>query len=638
MPRIPHVIPAVSDVLPGMAPPPDSGDEFSLYDVAINGIGFMYASTTENPAVRETADYVKDRLDQAETPGEQTLTNWWLKSQESFHGGAGQLNLEPPFETPQSHVRYRLSKNVDPFTPGLVTRLPDTKLMTPNEYVGLVALDIGGQDMLAGVTQGGNLHTIRDVIDDIGDVTALPPLGVKSIATDGAKLYFATNTTVSSYDIPTGTQTTLATFAAAAVTTPVLGWAKARLMLAVNGGIYEIDVTVTNATLSPDTCLFQHPTPGWTWRCFSDTPSQILVAGDAGQVSTVETFQVAPSGTGVGGGPVLQPQGTMLSMPIGERILSMANVMGTFQAIGTTRGIRIGEFNVYTSKLALGPLTLTPVDPTIPAAAMLTRDRFAYAVGMAYDEAGLIAVDLGTAVDQAGRYAWAPHLIGPEQTSTPATAACALATDGRFAFSIPGQGLVLEGDGPGTGREAWLQTSRIRYGTTEPKLFKLGTVRADLTNSTVKVSAMTEATTQVLATQGFTSVPPDFQLPSASAEWLALTFTFSGTDVQFRSYAVKALPGTRRQRNIRLVLSINDRETGRSGQQIRDQLKARDRLNALEALDSAGDTVVLEEFTPTGVIRTLAVVNRVTFTQIGRPTKTSDVGGTAAVLLRTVES
>lgn len=639
MPSIPHRIPArIPSVLSGIAPPPSpTSDPFSLYDVAIGGVGFEYATTVDNPMERATVDYTQQRVDQATTAGEQTLSSWWIKSQDSWHGGAGQLQLEPAVVTPVTHVRYDCSKNVDPFTPGRVTRLPDTVLITADDVTAMVGLQHAGVDLAAYLTTAGHVRHINATAGTPTPTTYAAVSSIQSIATDGAFIYASDATNIYKLDPGSpGSTVTVATFPTPRTGPTVLGWVKARLMAAGDGAVYQVDVSQTGVTLGTSEFLYQHPTPGWTWRCFSTSPTAVLAAGDATGVSTITQF----TAQNVDSAPVLGVDGEIGEMPIGERILSMRNTMGTYLAIGTTRGVRIGQFDSYFSRLTYGPLTLLPTDPEIPAVGLLSRDRFVFAIGRDYDEAGVLALDLGTVIDQANRYAWSPHLVCPTpQTTTAATAGCVLPLSNRIVYSVGGVGVFIEGTSPGEVREAWLRTSRIRYGTTEPKLFKLARVRGDLTTGEVQVSSITPDGTTVLLTQGFrTDDPPEFTLPAGTEEWLQMKLALLGGPAQLFSYGVKALPGTRRQRHIKLVLAIFDTETTKSGQRIRDELSARGRLAQLEAMDASGDEVTLQEFTPQGVVAQVVVIERIDFSQTGRPTRQSDIGGTVTVLLRTVDS
>lgn len=640
---IPAFIPAVA-AAGSTSPALPSGSRFSLYDVSIGGIYFNYASTSSDPSIRQTAPFEKQRIDQEETPGEQTLTGWWFRSQESFHGGAGQLQLEPAVPTPTSHVRFDASKNVDVFTPGQVTRLPDTVAITSGSEtaVGMLGITVSGADALVYCTTAGAVKMITslDSTPSTGTFSGTDIHNVSSITTDGLFVYAATGTGV--YRLTPGnlaTQVHLVDYPASA-TDAVVSWQKARLMLGVSGAVYAgIEGASAHTLVAAGTdayFFYNHPTVGFHWRCFAESPTAILAAGDAGGVSIILQFDT----TSVSGVPTLQPDGQIASMPIGERILSMLSNEGGFLGIGTTKGFRVGEYDPYFSRLSYGPLTLLPTDPTIPCNQVMARDRFLFAAGLAYDEGGLIAVDLGTKTDDAGRFAWSSHLITPAVTTTPATAGCTLPVSGRLAFYVAGTGIVLEGVDAGTGREAWLRTSRIRYGTTEPKLFKLGRLRGELTSGDILVEGITStAAPTVLGTVGFTTIDPtEFRLPTDSVEWLQLKMTLMGADTTLTSYQVKALPGTRRQRHIQPVLSLFDNETTRNGVEFKAHLSARSRLAQLEALDSAGDEVLYQEFTPNGVISTIVVIEQLEFKQIARPTQTSDVGGIATVLLRTVES
>jgi hypothetical protein len=633
---LPSLIPpGGAPVLPGSGPV--AGPANSIYDISIGGIEFVMSNTGENPLVRETVPVEKPRVDQAATPGENTLTSWWIKSQDSFHGGAGQLNLEPAFPTDVDHIRYDLSKNADVFTPGRVMRLPDTTVISTDNCVSLAPVTSGGVDRLAYLTAAPGTVRILSNLTGTPTVAAFTAVSnIRSIATDGVSVYAVDDLHVYKLDPGSlGSSVTLATLPATATTPPVLGWVKARLMLGVDGSIYELDVTATSVTLGASQLRYKHPTAGWAWRCFSTGPSSILAAGDAFGVSTITQFTLDQ----VAGAPVLTVAGEACTLPIGERVLSLASSQGTVLAIGTSKGIRIGSYNTYTGALTYGPLELTAAAPTIPCTALATRDRFVFGAGLAYDEGGLLRVDLGTKIDQAGRYAWAPDLIAPVSTLTPANAVVTLNVLGRLVFSIPGTGILLEGAAPGSGRESWIRTSRIRFGTTEPKLFKLGRLRGSFISGDVGVTAQNPSSTTGLINVGFTETDPDeFRLPPGKAEWLALTFNIVGPTTVVSNYSVKALPGTRKQRHLQFVLAVASSETTRSGQRTKDALSARDKLAQLEELDASGDETILQEYTPLGVVSTRVIVERVTFTQTGRPGRRSDLGGNVTVILRTVES
>lgn len=634
---IPALIPVAEPL--STAPPVTVADQsaFYTYDITIDGLGFRLASDQDKPLTWQTAPYSKQQIDQASEAGEQTLSNWWMKSQASFHGGAGQLNIErtdlPPAAT---HVRFDTSKNCDVWTPGQITRLPDTTVLSTDTATSLVGVKSGGTDRAVYVNQTNQLMCNTVATPASVQFTGITE-PVYSVTTDGVQVYAAGNTGVwRSNPATPGTATKFATYAAD--TTPVVQWVKSRLMLATAGGVYEVDPAMAPAALPGGDLRYQHPTPGWVWRCFTETPSGILAAGDSGGKSEVTKFDLSTAGAV----PVLTAASTIVTMPAGERILSMQGLLGSFVAIGTTSGFRIATIQAFYGYLTVGPLTAPVTDTQFPVAALTTRDRFVYAAGLAGDEPGLTRLDTATQTDGAGRFAYAPDLIAPTlppNVALTSAAVCVLPVNSRLVFSVPGVGLVMEGVGPGSLRDSWLRTSRIRYGTTEPKLFKFGRVRGNLSSAEVEVTTINPDGSTVAALMGFTtSDPGEFALPSGGSEWLQLRMKLIGSTCVLTSYGVKALPGLRRQRLIQVVVSCFDRETDRRGRQHVDIGSARRRMEALFALDAAGDEVVLQEYSLQGPVTRRVVIEQVVFKESARPTNTSDFGGEGTVTMRTVDS
>ena len=94
------------------------------YDIAVAGLPFFLAASDETPYRRVTAQYRKQQIDQTREAGEQTLTGWWLRSQSSFHQGAG-IKFFEPIQDESLRFQYTDSKGVDIWTRGQVTLLND---------------------------------------------------------------------------------------------------------------------------------------------------------------------------------------------------------------------------------------------------------------------------------------------------------------------------------------------------------------------------------------------------------------------------------------------------------------------------------------------------------------------------------
>jgi hypothetical protein len=95
----------------------------TAFDVAIGGQPFIYATSEERPYERATAPYRKQQFDNSQEPGEQSLTGWWIRSQSSFHRGAGIKFYDPSAGEEVEH-RFETSKGVNVWTPGQANLAP----------------------------------------------------------------------------------------------------------------------------------------------------------------------------------------------------------------------------------------------------------------------------------------------------------------------------------------------------------------------------------------------------------------------------------------------------------------------------------------------------------------------------------
>jgi hypothetical protein len=93
------------------------------YDVAIGGLPFIYAINDSRPYIRQTAPFRKDQFDNGAEPGEQSLTGWWIRSQRSFHSGAGINFFDPATTDENGHYRFADSKGINVWTKGEATLL-----------------------------------------------------------------------------------------------------------------------------------------------------------------------------------------------------------------------------------------------------------------------------------------------------------------------------------------------------------------------------------------------------------------------------------------------------------------------------------------------------------------------------------
>jgi hypothetical protein len=600
------------------------------YDYIIGGVPFMSGADQNTPMTRETAPFRKDQQDVGKEPGEQSIGDaWWRRAQDSFHGGRGLTWFESrdvPDEI--ARIRFQDSKNCDVWTPGVVRRLPDTTLAlsTGAAITGLVTGSKNGVDYVI-VATGSTLQRWA-----VGGLTTTLTWGgsgtILSLTTDGTNYWVADNAGIYSGPLDGGSSGTLQyTHSSAQV---VLGWVKSRIMAAIGRDVYELSA----AGPSLPTAKYTHPSGAWTWRCFSESPSAILAAGDAGGQSAIHTFELDNSGVT----PTLTAAASV-ALPEGEIVRSLSATAGSFLGIGTNAGLRIGTYDSFSKALTYGPLSIST---TQPVRALSARDRFLYAGGTKFvdNESCLLRLDLGQPVDQAGRLAHASDLLPPIARQGDVSGIVVTAVGQKMVFAVDGYGVLIEGTGPGSVRDAWLRTSRVRFSTTEPKLFRKLRLRATLpAPAHMRITAEGNTTSQVIFdATGPATDPGEIGLIGDPQEWVDLYFEIlSSSAAELRSWQMKALPSGIRQRIITLPLACYDNEADRNGVEFGRPGFGAQRLATIEQFDDASDEIVFEEQRPDGKVTRRVLIDKMTYQQPLRSSATSGIGGMIILALRTVD-
>jgi hypothetical protein len=440
------------------------------------------------------------------------------------------------------------------------------------------------------------------------------------------------------WDGTTNDSTSTGTAATLIAQTPgVVGWQKARLVGCMGRSLYELSPSDPLHSPMPQ-ARYTHPSTNWSWTATSESPRGILAAGTLGNQSSILEFVLDTSGAT----PFLSGGASVAVLPVGEGILDLEAVVGSFLAVGSNKGIRVGTFDTYTGALKLGPLS---INATQPVTAVSSRDRFVYGSftnQQADGKTGLVRLDLSMVVDAAGRMAYAPDLRPPTTAPTGlgnVTGVAVLPTAGRMLFVTP-EGLHIEGNGPGSDGDAWLRTSRIRYDTAEPKLFKLGRVHGTLNVANIQVTGIAPFQSDTnLGTFGFITAgdPGEFRLPAGLHEWIQLKFDLQGSACVLNSYQTKAYPAPARQHILLLTVNCFRNETDRFGLDVTDPETPRQRWQNLVDLETAGNEIRYVEFTNQGSIAQLVMIDQLEFKSFSRPNVEDDFGGYVTLKLRTTE-
>lgn len=696
------------------------------YDVAVGGIPFFLAASKEFPYKRETAPYRRQQIDQTREPGEQSLLGWWLRSQSSFHFGAG-VKFQEPTQGETVGYRFYKSAGVDTWDVGNVRLLRTVaNVITPSATPLVVGgVDSAGVDV-ALVADGTSLK--RLIADGTSSTLTWGGTGtILALAQDGINYYAADSTGI--YRGPlTGAAPGALVFTHPSTATRVtMSWVKQRLIAGINHEVHEIvpiasalNVTaaqiqsnvatlttvsahqfqvghrvtvatvgaayngtwcvsaVTSNTVSysvvaadaayaaatgtvvlasnNDRPIYAHSNSAWVWSGVAEGPNAIYVSGYSGTSSSIIKVSLDTDGTL----PTLTRAITVAEMPDGEYVTSIASYVGKFLTIGTNRGVRVGTIDTsgYATSgfITYGPLTViangtdTIYDRTISGARVTGftfQDRFAYATvtnmidnGNNTLSSGLVRIDLSREVGQ-NQMAWATDLR--TMNTGMVSGVAELGASGRKIIAAT-DGVYLESTGQLVA-DGYLQTGLIRYLTMEDKHFKLIKPRYELPMQgdieVFKVPPTGVASSIIRVT---TSVDPTYDLtvgqeaPSEAMAFRFKLFRNATTDTVspvFHGYQLKSLPAVRRSRQLTIPLMNFDFEEDRNNVGIGYEGRAMDRIIRLETLESAGDTIVIQDFTIGETVQ--AVVESVQFVRTTPPSRAfRGFGGILYVTARTV--
>ncbi len=633
------------------------------FDVAIGGLPFLLNVNDTTPYRRSTARWKYERVDQAREPGEQTLdSGLWVRSQTSFHLGEGiqfQEALEGNAE--QLRFRYFTGQGIDPWTPGQISLLKDTTKLFPaatNSSGRVISLPatISGVDYVlhidcaaagstavrvARVTAGGTSTSLI-----LGSALSTEILAAE---TDGTTLYLATATYIYDYDLTAASPTLHAHYHinTANATSVVLQYVKNRIMAGVSyvtgttpiAAVYELPFagghggSHTNlSTITPVANTTTVPV-GWIWSDIAEGRGAIYVAGYAGDKSAI--FKISPDSSGALGAAV-----SVADIPRGETVRSLFGYLGTYLAIGTSRGVRIAAI-ADDATIVYGPLIFNTTNPILAFAA---RDSYIYAgvkagIGGA---SGIYRIYLGQLLDD-GTYPYATDIVATGTTGS-VDALGFFPTSAQLFFSVHSSGTWLQ-HATNLVPEGTVQTAIVNWGTLEKKSWKRVRVETGTLNGNIEIYAdANEGRTQISTLTTGNAYNTDFDLSAAYASTqvngqLAFTLYRNVSDATkgavMNGYAIKAIPSPTRSRLIQLPLMCYDFESDRRNTRYGTLGGAKFRLSALETVESTGATVLVQDFTSGENFD--AVIEEIAFTRMTPPSGNNEnFGGIITITMRTV--
>lgn len=292
--------------------------------------------------IRETIPMRKASQDQGTQPGQQTLTDegLWHRFQIDWTLGAGQRHFDRP---DSSDRRFLKSKGLNPWTPGELSLLNDTELISASGEANLFTVGVGG---VTYYTDGFDLKATANPLATTPTFsTASMASRGRAITTDGAYVYVIGDSGVYRTLVGSNSPALWSTFDGSQI-----AYANGRLIAASGSRLVEIDSD--GAAGGDDVLDFTHPNPAFQWTTIASAPNAIYASGYAGD--RAEVYAVLPN-TNTGG---LRVPVFADSMPDGETVNVVCHY-GSIIVIGTNRGYRAAQIS-GNAAIVHGPVTEIP--------------------------------------------------------------------------------------------------------------------------------------------------------------------------------------------------------------------------------------------------------------------------------------
>lgn len=595
-------------------------------DVAIGGIPFRLATSQELPQSIETIPIQKAQFDAETEPGEQSLAFWWRRSQDSWHEGAGNLYQEPRGANISPSAGFYESQGMDVWTAGQMTLLRRMvqDVGTLNRIYSGTVISAVRSDALIQIATPGAAHT----------VVHSAPAGetyVDGFVLAGGNFYgLLDNGTL--YE---GTVASPGTASSWPLNGTVSRMAFGQHRIWVIGGRDIWQPNLGDVAGTAQTPIYTNPNKAWTYTCLAEGPSAMYFGGHDGSRSTIQAITLDDAG----GIPTLSGATVVVQLPSGELVQEIEVLAGQFLGIGTNRGFRVGLLSG--DSVTYGPLLFEP-DSVDSCTAIAASGRFFLVSFSAGGVADAYKIDTGTQIED-GVFPYAKDIecgagfikdlaVWDEQV---------LAVDSAGVFWYQHESeLVSSGS---------LTTGRIRFRTTEKKLFKNLQLETEPLTGSLSIEGFDQSgvvySIGTLDTAGDTG-EDTIQLPTSLGpqRQTSLKFTLNRDTVDLtsgpiiHSYVIQALPVVTPQRKIVLPLLCFDKEKAYSGQKYGYDGFADDRHATLQNLENNSDVVTYQSFGRINTTGQNVLIDSIRFVQTTPPTGLSGISGHGGILLVTLRT
>ena len=592
-------------------------------DYAIGNMPWLSAASQQNPISRVTTAYQKERVDQGASAGENSLSNWWLRSATSWHRGGGLTFYDANAD---DLYRYAESANMDVWTPGELKLLHDAH-RTDVAGAHHPATTEAGTWFIA----GGTVYLYKTdntlVSAVLANAQVLTSDGTYALvgAADGLYQVAADLTVTKLYSIPAGSTTW---------TVHSIAYVKNRIVIGAQitdaNPMHVFELPRNPATPPVTVTIVDHSrysTQGVTFPTITATTSAILVGSTIGIVSQVLSFTID---TSIGALGAMNDPTVVAEFPRGETLNQLRSYLNTYVVAATTRGIRIGIENSTGDGFTYGQLL---VDSEVKDLAFTGEFVYATRSEERSGAMGLWRINLGEPV--ADGFAYAADLT----TDLDAVSGVAfLGTTGKLMITDE-NGIWVEQDY--YAETGYIKSGWIRYGTTERKQPVSLMLRTHDTTGTVGFS-VADSTGELASFDSLPlgiaiNIPVSASLLSDNQHEITITMARDATDAMFspvlEEWQFRSLPAPVRSRTLTLPLRCFNEETDSNGNIVTNDPWVK--FSRLEKLEQSGAAVLFQDFS-TGEER-ICQIKGVQFEQTSTPSFVGGFGGIVTVQLQTID-
>ena len=594
---------------------------------AIGNTPWLSAASDQNRISRITTTYQKERIDQGSSAGENSLSNWWLRSATSWHNGAGERYYDA---TDSDLYRFYESSNIDVWTPGSVTLLKATTNLSTASVSNPVTVD-GGTFYI----ENSSLKFYNQTTDASTTIALTGGAVPHKLTTDGA--YAIVGASDGIYDVtPAGAVRKLwdlPTYAATSWVVQSIAYVKERIIVGAREGTVEVGLYEGSREYITPTPKFNATHERWesantstVINSISELNSSIIVGYTQGIISRVLSFgidQASPLAA-------IQDPIVIAELPRGETLNQIRAYLSEYVVLATSAGLRIGNQSTDGLSFTYGPLIINS-----PIADLAFNDSYVYAIKNISNTAGLWRIDLGTTVGAS--YAYAADITIASGT---ATGVAFIGNTGR-KFITATSGAWLE-SATVLAQTGYIKSGWIRWGTAEKKQPVSIAIRATGAGGTLNFTVED----QEARSSGIGSVPltgaSDVQLSATlqPADHFEITITLnrdsttSSIGPTLEEWQCRALPAPLRSRTLTVPLLCFEEERDTNG--VTRVSNPWERIKYLERIEQNGGAVLYQDFSSEE--ERICTIRAIQFEQTSPPSFASGFGGIVTVQLQTIDT